>query len=81
MELDSAEAFQSAKDSVTTSQVLTHYNTKLPIKMAADASAYGIGAVVSHVLPDGLKIPIALRQGLYLIVNATMLNWRKKHLL
>ena len=54
-----AEAFQLAKDSLTTSQVLTHYNAKLPIKMAADASAYDIGAVVSHVLPDGSERPIA----------------------
>lgn len=27
--------------------------------MAADASAYGISAVISHVLPDGNKKPIA----------------------
>ena len=41
------------------SQVLAHYNPKLPIKMAADASAYGVGAVISHIYPDGSERPIA----------------------
>jgi hypothetical protein len=27
--------------------------------MAADASAYGVGAVVSHVMPDGAERTIA----------------------
>ena len=29
------------------------------MKMAGDASAYGIGAVISHVFPDGKKRPVA----------------------
>ncbi len=27
--------------------------------MAADASAYGVGAVISHILPEGDEKPIA----------------------
>ena len=54
-----ARAFQQAKESLVSSQVLAHYDTSLPIKLAADASAYGIGAVISHVYPDGSERPVA----------------------
>ena len=54
-----ATAFREAKKSLVSSQVLAHYNPVLPIKMAADASAYGVGAVISHVYPDGSEKPIA----------------------
>ena len=39
--------------------MLVHYNPNLPIRLAADASAYGIGAVISHVFPDGTERPVA----------------------
>ena len=54
-----ARAFQMAKDQLTSTQVLTHYDPALPINLAADASAYGVGAVISHVFPDGAERPIA----------------------
>ena len=44
---------------LTSSQVLTHYDATLPLKMAADASQYGLRAVISHILPEGSKKPIA----------------------
>ena len=34
-------------------------NPQLPIKLDCDASAYGIGAVISHVFPDKTECPIA----------------------
>ena len=49
----------SLKESLVSSQVLIHYDPSLPIRLAADASAYGIGAVLSHVLDDGTECPIA----------------------
>ena len=52
-------AFQEAKKRLTDASVLTHYDATLPIRMAADASAYGIGAVISHVCRDGKERPIA----------------------
>ena len=54
-----ANAFEKAKEGLVSSKVLSHYNTDLPLKMAADASAYGVGAVISHVFPDGSERPIA----------------------
>ena len=52
-------AFQNAKEMLVTSNVLAHYDPTQPIRLAADASAYGIGAVISHVLPSGEEKPVA----------------------
>ena len=54
-----AQAFSQAKQALTSSEVLMHYDPALPITLAGDASAYGIGAVISHTLPDGSERPIA----------------------
>lgn len=44
---------------MTTSGVLVHYDSTRPIKLDTDASQYGLGAVISHVMPDGTEQPIA----------------------
>ena len=54
-----AQAFSTAKQLLTTSNVLTHYDTTLPLRLAADASQYGLGAVISHTLSSGEEKPIA----------------------
>ena len=56
---DCAEAFRDVKKLITSACVLTHYNPELPITLAADASAYGVGAVISYVFPDGSEHPLA----------------------
>ena len=56
---DCDRAFQKAKESLSQAPVLIHYDPELPLVLAADASPYGIGAVISHQLPDGLERPVA----------------------
>ena len=34
------------------------YNQSLPLKLDTDASSYGVGAVLSHILSDGSERPI-----------------------
>ena len=53
------ESFDTAKKALSSSSLLIHYDPALPIRLAADASAYGIGAVIAHVMPDGAECPIA----------------------
>ena len=53
------QAFVLAKKQLTSATVLAHYNPQYPLRLAADASSYGLGAVISHVFPNGLERPIA----------------------
>ena len=53
------KAFQELKYKLSSSEVLVHYDEKFPFKLDCDASAYGIGAVLSHLYPDGSERPIA----------------------
>ena len=46
-------AFKTCKDLLTSEALLAHYDTLKPIKLACDASSYGLGAVLSHVSEDG----------------------------
>ena len=55
-----ASAFQASKDLLTSSKLLVHFNPgpQLPLLLACDVSAYGIGAVLAHRMPDGSEQPI-----------------------
>ena len=53
------EAFVRAKEKLMSATVLAHYNPDLPVLLAGDASAYGVGSVISHVFPNGEGRPIA----------------------
>ncbi|XP_043249938.1 uncharacterized protein K02A2.6-like [Colletes gigas] len=46
-------AFAAAKRAFTSNEVLAHYDPKLPLIVACDASKYGVGAVLSQKYPDG----------------------------
>ncbi|XP_040172579.1 uncharacterized protein K02A2.6-like [Anopheles arabiensis] len=47
------EAFVKFKEALQSHLLLTHYDPKLPIIVAADASNTGIGAVIFHQFTDG----------------------------
>uniref|UniRef100_A0A8C5QUS7 ribonuclease H n=1 Tax=Leptobrachium leishanense TaxID=445787 RepID=A0A8C5QUS7_9ANUR len=53
------KAFMLSKELILSSQVLVHYNLKKPVTLACDASPYGLGAVLSHVMSDGTERPIS----------------------
>ncbi len=52
------KAFSRSKKMLTSSNLLTHYNPQLPLTLACDVSAYGIGAVLAHRMSDGSEKPI-----------------------
>ena len=52
-------SFESSKKMITKSKLLVFYDMKKPLRLACDSSAYGVGAVVSHVMEDGTERPIA----------------------
>ncbi|KAI5086647.1 hypothetical protein C0J45_23302, partial [Silurus meridionalis] len=53
------ESFRKAKETLLGSIALTHFDPALPIQLACDASPYGVGAVLSHIMPNSRDRPIA----------------------
>lgn len=53
------QAFKALKSHIVNATQLAHYQEGLPLALATDASSYGIGVVLSHVLADGSERPIA----------------------
>ncbi|XP_029158172.1 uncharacterized protein K02A2.6-like [Nylanderia fulva] len=48
-------AFRKIKVEFGSKKILVPFNPKLPLILAVDASPYGIGAVLSHMYPDGTE--------------------------
>lgn len=53
-------AFDKAKGLLSFDLTLVHYDLNKPLVLTCDSSEYGVGAVLSHVLEDGLERPIAM---------------------
>lgn len=51
--------FKILKKEIASERTLIHYNSKLPLTLATDASPVGLGGVLSHIMPDGTERPIA----------------------
>ena len=52
-------AFENCKKALTSDKLLVHYDSKKPLVLDCDASPYGLGAVISHIFPDGTERPVA----------------------
>ncbi len=53
------DAFCELKKKLGAAPVLTYFRADLPLKLDTDASNYGIGAVISYIMPNGSERPIA----------------------
>ncbi|XP_045483761.1 uncharacterized protein K02A2.6-like [Harmonia axyridis] len=51
-------AFDTVKKEISSDRVLAHFDPQLTLILATDASPYAVGAVLSHVYPDGTERPI-----------------------
>ena len=56
---DQQKSFNQIKEKFSSAPVLIHFNEKLLLKLDTDASQYGIGAIISHILSFGEERPIA----------------------
>ena len=52
-------AFDTAKGMLQSTSLLVHYDPTKPLILACDASPYGVGAVLSHMVEDGSENPVA----------------------
>ena len=53
------QPFQEVKQLLSSPNLLVHFDDRKPIVLACDASPFGIGAVLSHILEDGTEHPVA----------------------
>ena len=53
------KAFKACKEGLFSDSLLVHYDLNRNLRLACDASSYGVGAVLSHVMEDGQERPIA----------------------
>ena len=53
-------AFDECKRLISADSCLVAYDVRRQLKLSCDASAYGVGAVLSHVMDDGSERPIAM---------------------
>ncbi|KAL7842137.1 hypothetical protein SRHO_G00238260 [Serrasalmus rhombeus] len=52
------KAFKEVKELIQSAKLLVHFDPDKEVTLACDASPYGVGAVLSHVMEDGSEKPI-----------------------
>ena len=63
------ESFQQSKNLLLSSNVLVHFDPKLPVVLACDALSYGVGAVLAHKMPDGTEKPIGFASRTFFVAE------------
>ena len=58
MDTSAGLGIQRIKKLLSSESFLVHFDPTLPLPLACDASAYGMGAVLAHRFPDGSERPI-----------------------
>ncbi|XP_046563364.1 uncharacterized protein K02A2.6-like [Haliotis rubra] len=53
------DVFQKCKTMLSSESVLVHYDMNKSLTLACDASAYGVGCYLSHLMDDGSERPIS----------------------
>ena len=56
--VEEERAFSKSKELLTSTKCLTHFDSSLTLILSCDASAYGIGAVLAHRMPEGIEWPM-----------------------
>lgn len=51
--------FNEIKNVMTSLDFLAHYDPEKPVRLIVDSSAYGLGAVITHIFENGDEKPIA----------------------
>ena len=51
-------ALNKGKESVCATSILVNFDPSMPLVVSCDASPYGVGAVLSHVLEDKSERPV-----------------------
>ena len=56
--LEQQHCFEKTRKMILSAKVLVHYDPNKPLILHTDASQYGLGAVMSHIMEDGSEHPV-----------------------
>eukprot|EP00731_Ephydatia_muelleri_P006880 Em0003g1128a len=69
---DEAQLHEEVKKMIASDLVLTHFTPTMPLVLVCDASAYGLGAVLSHTSDSALGLNLTPGQGTPILTAARL---------